>query len=222
MTEQKTQALHAIYERERARLSVLAASDAPQGEYASPVFGEGDPNAPVLLIGEAPGAEETKLSRPFVGKAGKQLDELIRLSSLGRDRLYITNVVKYRPVVRSARSIRNRTPDKAEIIASLPLLKMEIALLSPMVIVTLGNTPLKAIWLLTGQKPVVIGDVHGAPRHIAIEGRGHTLFAMYHPASGIYNRSLVPVMRQDAVSLGEHLVKWIESAQIPSDLCYTE
>ena len=99
----------------------------PQGEYHKPVFGEGKPGATILLIGEAPGAEETKLGHPFVGKAGKQLDALFCRFGVMREDAFITNVVKYRPVVRSEKSTRNRTPLPAEVKAALPLLKTEIA-----------------------------------------------------------------------------------------------
>ena len=70
-------ALHDLYEAERARLLALAAADDPAGEYARPVFGEGPAQPLVLFVGEAPGAEETRLGRPFVGRAGRQLDALL-------------------------------------------------------------------------------------------------------------------------------------------------
>ncbi|MEA4937997.1 MAG: uracil-DNA glycosylase [Christensenella sp.] len=195
--------LQAAYSEERERLLALAQQDDPQGEYRSPVFGEGGIASGALLIGEAPGAEETKLGRPFVGKAGKQLDELIALFGVKREALYISNTVKYRPVVRSLKSVRNRTPLPAEVAQSLPLLRREIELLHPRVILTLGNTPLKAIYQLAGQKPPVIGAVHGAKQPLCIGEKSVLLIPLYHPASGIYNRSLVAVMEQDAVRAGE-------------------
>ena len=81
------------------------------------VFGEGDENAKVMLVGEAPGGEEEKQGRPFVGKAGKNLDEFIELAGLLRSELYITNVVKFRPTGVSKKTGRpiNRTPNKSEI-----------------------------------------------------------------------------------------------------------
>lgn len=195
--------LQAAYSAERERLLTLAQQDDPQGEYRSPVFGEGGVVSGALLIGEAPGAEETKLGRPFVGKAGKQLDELITLFGVKREELYISNTVKYRPVVRSPKSVRNRTPLPAEVARSLPLLRREIELLQPRVILTLGNTPLKAVYQLAGQKPPVIGAVHGAKQPLCIGETSVLLIPLYHPASGIYNRSLVAVMEQDAVRAGE-------------------
>ena len=117
------------YRAERARLASLAASDTPQGDYAHPVFSDGSIDSVILLIGEAPGAEEALQGRPFVGKAGAQLTELMALMHIERTAIYITNVVKYRPVVRSAKSVRNRTPGKREVDAALPLLQQEIVTL---------------------------------------------------------------------------------------------
>jgi len=195
-------ALEEAYTQERVRLFSLASCDNPQGEYHNPVFGEGKPGAAIVLIGEAPGAEETKFGHPFVGKAGKQLDALFCRFGVMREDAFITNVVKYRPVVRSEKSTRNRTPLPAEVKASLPLLETEILHLSPKLILTLGNTPLKAVFALAGQKPPVIGSAHGKPHTIVIEGIPFTLIPLYHPASGIYNRALVEVMEQDAAFVG--------------------
>lgn len=201
---QETQALLLeAYDAERIRLFALADRDELQGEYRSPVFGEGGVHSGILLIGEAPGAEETKLGRPFVGKAGKQLDALIALFGVDRGDVYISNVVKYRPVVRSPKSVRNRTPQPAEVLASLPLLRHEIGLLRPRVVLTLGNTPLKAVCQLANQKPPVIGAVHGTGQALTIGGARSLLIPLYHPASGIYNRALVEVMEQDARKAGE-------------------
>ncbi len=195
-------ALDEAYQNERQRLFALAAADRPQGEYRKPVFGEGMQNAKIMLIGEAPGAEETKLARPFIGKAGKQLDTLFCGFGVMRADVYVTNVVKYRPVVRSDKSVRNRTPSTLEVKASLPLLKREIELIEPKLILTLGNTPLKAAFALSGKKPPVIGDVHGQTLTISIGAFNVMLIPLYHPASGIYNRALVKTMEQDAAAVG--------------------
>ncbi len=199
--------LAALYERERARLLALDTPDAPDGEYARPVFGGGCVSPALLLIGEAPGAEETRLEKPFVGKAGRQLDELLLQMGVSREEIYITNVVKYRPVVRGEKSVRNRTPSPREIDDGLPLLLEEILLTKPACIATLGNTPLSAVQKLARLPRVSIGKLHGKPLAFVISGLSVTLFPLYHPASGIYNRSLVAVMRQDASKLRENLVK---------------
>jgi len=196
-------ALEEAYTQERARLFTLAVKDEPQGEYRKPVFGEGGRESKLLLIGEAPGAEETKLGHPFVGKAGKQLDALFCRFGVMRADAFITNVVKYRPVVRSEKSTRNRTPQPAEVKASLPLLCTEILHIAPRLILTLGNTPLKAVFALSGNKPPVIGSAHGTILPIEIDGVSFSLIPLYHPASGIYNHSLVEVMERDAAFVGE-------------------
>ena len=208
MHEQNTEltagrcAFDEAYQNERARLFVLAAADDPEGEYRKPVFGEGAHDAKILLVGEAPGAEETKLGHPFVGKAGKQLDALFCKFGVMRDDVYITNVVKYRPVVRSEKTVRNRTPKPAEVKAALPLLEKEIELLRPKLILTLGNTPLKAIYAAAGQNAPVIGAAHGKQISLSIGDLAFTLIPLYHPASGIYNRALVETMEQDASDVG--------------------
>ena len=196
-------ALEEAYTLERARLFSLASMDDPQGEYYKPVFGEGSPGAKILLVGEAPGAEETKLGHPFVGKAGKQLDALFCRFGVMRQDAFITNVVKYRPVVRSAKSTRNRTPMPTEVKAALPLLKMELLHLCPRLILTLGNTPLKAVFAMAGERPPAIGSAHGKNHPLVIDGISFSLIPLYHPASGIYNRALVEVMEQDAAFVGE-------------------
>ena len=199
--------LTALYERERARLLTLKAPDAPDGEYARPVFGGGCVSPALLFVGEAPGAEETRQEKPFVGKAGRQLDELLVRMGVSREEIYISNVVKYRPVVRGERSVRNRTPSPKEIDDGLPLLLNEILLLKPAFIATLGNTPLFAIQKPAELPRVSIGELHGKALPAVISGLAVTLFPLYHPASGIYNRSLVAIMEQDASKLRKNLVK---------------
>jgi len=162
------------------------------------VFGEGRCPARVALIGEAPGEQETLQGRPFVGRAGKNLDEFLTLSGIRREDVYITNTVKFRPMKRSAAgNTVNRAPSQEEIRLCLPFLKRELALVDPEVIVTLGNVPLKA---LAGRQ-AVIGERHG--QWLAWEGR--RLYPLYHPASIIYNRALRPAYEADVVRLGEAL-----------------
>ena len=200
MTAAVQNALHALYQQERER---LLQQSSPAGWYDLPVFGKGQAVDPFLvLIGEAPGKEEATSGRPFVGKAGKQLDELLALAEIPRGRVYITNTVKYRPVIVSGKSVRNRTPGKPEIQESLPLLRAELALLSPACIVTLGNVPLNAVLALYGEKPRTIGELHGKAYPLEGEQGAVTLFPLYHPASTIYNRALLPQCKEDIRALG--------------------
>lgn len=196
-----TEELLRLYAAEAERLKAVAAAAKADGEYLRPVFGAGNTSSPVLFIGEAPGANETEKGTPFVGKAGAQLDELLALSGIPRQEIFITNVVKFRPCVRSERSVRNRTPSAREILDSLPLLEAEIKVIAPKLIVTLGNTPLSAILTLAGEPPQTVGDLHGTAMTVCMGNTKTVLYPMYHPASGIYNRSLVEVMRADAINI---------------------
>ena len=166
-----------------------------EGEKKVLVFGEGQPGAAVMLIGEAPGEQETLQGRPFVGKAGRNLDEFLELAGLDRAALYVTNTVKFRPTrLSGAGRVINRPPTQEEIRLFLPWLKREIEWVNPRAIVTLGNVPLRA---LLGRS-AVIGELHGCFQ----EWEGRRLYPMYHPASVIYNPGLKPVYRADVERLG--------------------
>ena len=161
-----------------------------EGEKKVLVFGEGEANAPVMLVGEAPGEQESLLGRPFVGKAGKNLDEFLEGAGMERSALYVTNTVKFRPTkVSAAGRTVNRPPTQEEVKLFVPWLEREIALVDPKCVVTLGNVPLKA---LTDRRQV-IGSLHGQ----FMDLNGRLLFPMYHPASVIYNPSLKEVYRRD-------------------------
>ena len=161
------------------------------------VFGEGDPAADVAMVGEAPGEQEALLGRPFVGKAGKNLDAFLAEADIPRSALYVTNTVKFRPTKTSAagRTV-NRPPTQEEVRLFLPWLERELELVNPRCVITLGNVPLKA---LVGRKRI-IGEEHG--RFLKLES-GRLLYPMYHPASIIYNPSLKEVYSEDVRRFGE-------------------
>ena len=161
------------------------------------VFGEGASAPLLMMIGEAPGGDEEKQGRPFVGKAGKNLSSFLEVIGLKREEIYISNVVKLRPTKVSPKTGKavNRPPSSEEIAFFLPYLVEEIQLISPKIIVTLGNVPLKAV---SGDKSITIGDVHGKP--YPLEGN-QVLFPLYHPAAIIYNRALSEVYQQDLLTL---------------------
>lgn len=163
--------------------------------YNPVVPGEGEKGADIFMIGEAPGKWEIEKGRPFVGQAGKNLDEFLEYLELERKDIYITNAVKFRPVKKNPDTGRlsNRAPTTKEIDLFRPLLMDEIDLIDPSVIVTLGNTPLLS---LTGEN-IRIGDVHGKPE----EYKGRTLYPLYHPASVIYRRELREVYLEDLARL---------------------
>lgn len=170
------------------------------GEDKPLVLGEGKADSPVLmLIGEAPGETEVLKRRPFVGKAGKNLDEFLLLAHLNREDIFVSNVVKIRPTeIGPTGRTRNRAPNKEELSLFAPWLLKEIAAIRPQALATLGNVPLKA---LTDSKQTV-GDCHG--QWLASRA-GVPLFALYHPASVIYRRALAPVYEQDVLTLAEAL-----------------
>ena len=167
------------------------------------VFGEGPLHPKLMLIGEAPGEQETLMGRPFVGKAGKNLDHFLELAGMRREEIYISNAVKIRPTKtgRTGR-ISNRPPTKEEIALFRPWLLREIDLVAPQMIATLGNVPLFAV---TGDKRLTIGEAHG--RVLEAGETGRRLFALYHPASLIYNRALEPVYEQDVRALAAWIAR---------------
>ena len=102
------------------------------------VFGDGNISAKIMIIGEGPGAQEDKEGKPFVGRAGKLLDKMLESIHLNRTKVYISNVVNYRPPA-------NRRPTEAEIARYLPYLKNHIEIMNPKILILLGSTALNAI-----------------------------------------------------------------------------
>lgn len=160
------------------------------------VFGDGRADKPdLVLVGEAPGEQESLQGRPFVGAAGKILDHFLTVLGLERQNIYITNVVKQRPCRRSATGrVVNRPPSPEEIALFRPWLLEELQLIAPSMVVTLGNVPLQTLFHPMAR----IGDKHGECMTASGE---HRLFALYHPAATIYNRSLVDVYEADLLKL---------------------
>jgi uracil-DNA glycosylase len=147
------------------------------------VPGEGSPDAEVMFVGEAPGANEDRLGRPFVGRAGMLLEELLAAAGLAREDVWITNVVKARPP-------KNRDPKAGEVAHCMPWLELEVELIRPRVIVPLGRHALKHF-----APAAKIAEVHGR----LVDGR---LFPLYHPAAAMYNQSLRATLFDDARALG--------------------
>ncbi|ALM09607.1 MAG TPA: uracil-DNA glycosylase [Candidatus Peribacter riflensis] len=159
----------------------------PLHETANPVLGEGNPQAEVMFIGEAPGEQEDKLGRPFVGPAGKFLDELLMSIGLKRADVYISNVVKYRPPA-------NRDPTDDEKAQCMPWLKMEMALIKPKVIVPLGRHALGHFF-----QKLSITAAHGKPQKLTDDV---TVFPIYHPAAALHNGNLREALFEDFRALG--------------------
>ncbi len=153
------------------------------------VPGDGNPDADVVFVGEAPGANEDRQGRPFVGSAGRILDELLADAGLVREDVFITNVVKARPP-------KNRDPKRDEIEHHLPWLIRQLDVIAPRFVVPLGRHALAHF-----APDAKIGDAHGT----VIETEQRAVFPMYHPAAAIYNRSLRETLSDDARTLAEAL-----------------
>jgi uracil-DNA glycosylase family 4 len=150
------------------------------------VFGVGNPEAELMFVGEAPGFHEDKQGYPFVGSAGKLLDQLLGRIGLTRSDVYIANVLKCRPP-------GNRDPQPDEIEACESHLFRQIELIEPKLIATLGNFATK---LLSG-KPLGITRVHGRPQDAVLGGRPVTLYPIYHPAAALYTPAMLKTLEED-------------------------
>jgi len=149
------------------------------------VPGAGDPNTSIMFIGEGPGFHENEQGLPFVGAAGRFLDELLEQAGLTREKVFITNVVKCRPP-------GNRDPQNEELEACKHYLDRQIAAINPDVIVTLGRISMS--YFVSNGK---ISSIHG--RHYWSNGR--MVVPMYHPAAALHQPSLRSVVKQDFANL---------------------
>ncbi|HEY4161358.1 MAG TPA: uracil-DNA glycosylase [Candidatus Saccharimonadales bacterium] len=145
------------------------------------VFGDGNAEAAIVFIGEAPGKNEDEQGKPFVGAAGKFLSEMLEMVGLKRQDVYITNIVKYRPP-------NNRDPEPAEKEAWLPYLQEQLDIIQPKLIVTLGRHSMDV--LLPGLK---ISQVHGQPKRY----KDHVYLPLFHPAAALYNGGMRQTLIDD-------------------------
>lgn len=160
------------------------------------VPGEGPVDADILFIGEGPGFHENEQGRPFVGAAGKLLDELLSKIGMNRNDVFITNIVKCRPP-------GNRDPETEEIEACDSYLERQIQAINPKVIVTLGRYSMARFL-----PNVKISVIHGQGMKV----RGRLIVPMYHPAAGLHQRSLMSAIEEDFLRLPELID---QAAQIP-------
>jgi uracil-DNA glycosylase len=156
------------------------------------VFGSGDHDADLMFVGEAPGFHEDKQGIPFVGAAGKLLDQLLADIGLARADVYVCNVIKCRPP-------GNRDPLPEEIEACESHLWRQIELIQPRVVATLGNFATK---LLSG-RPTGITRVHGQEQETTLGGRRVLLYPIYHPAAALYTPRMLDVLKSDFARLPE-------------------
>jgi uracil-DNA glycosylase family 4 len=150
------------------------------------VFGVGNSDADLMFVGEAPGFHEDRQGVPFVGQAGKLLDNLLAGIGLERSEVYIANVLKCRPP-------GNRDPQPDEIESCEPHLFRQIELIQPRVVATLGNFATK---LLSG-KPTGITRVHGQEQEVTLGGNRVLLYPLYHPAAALYTPAMLKVLQED-------------------------
>ncbi len=145
------------------------------------VFADGSAEAEIVFIGEAPGKNEDEQGKPFVGAAGKFLNEMLEMIGLKRADIYITNIVKYRPP-------NNRDPEPAEKEAWLPYLQQQLDIIQPKLIVTLGRHSMDV--LLPGLK---ISQVHGQPKRY----HDRVYLPLFHPAAALYNGGMRQTLIDD-------------------------
>jgi len=166
------------------------------------VMGDGNVNADIVFIGEAPGKNEDEQGLPFIGAAGKFLNEMLAQVNLARADVYITNIVKYRPP-------ENRDPTPEEKAAFWPYLLKQLQIIDPKVVITLGRHSME--YFLPDAK---IGEVHGQPKRIHFRDlkQGHdnhhidedwtvVLIPLYHPAAALYNGKMRQALVDDFVSV---------------------
>lgn len=156
------------------------------------VMGGGDPDADIVFIGEAPGKKEDESGQPFVGAAGRFLDEMLAAAGMDRSEVYITNIVKYRPP-------NNRDPRPEEKAAFLPYLLRQLEIIDPKAVITLGRHSME--YFLPEAK---ISEVHGRAvrKKIAYHGKAEhewLIVPLYHPAAALYNGGMRQTLIDDFV-----------------------
>lgn len=195
MTDERLAALEEI------RNEITHLSTSPLYEYRTtnnyfPVIGEGDPHAKIMFIGEAPGENEAKKGRPFIGQSGRLLDELLKSIGLARESVYITNIVKDRPP-------DNRDPRKDEIRLYSPFLERQIQIIQPQVFATLGRFSMEFILTLfdSPQKKEKITALHGQVLEVTTPYGNAHVCPLFHPAVALYTASQKTVLIEDFQAL---------------------
>lgn len=159
------------------------------------VFGDGNPDADVVFIGEAPGKNEDLTGKPFVGAAGKFLNEMLASIGLQREDIYITNIVKYRPP-------NNRDPLPEEKKAFLPYLQSQLEVIAPKVVVTLGRHSTNCFL-----PDLQISKSHGEPKRVKLQLKQSddvlevVILPLYHPAAALYNGGMRQTLLDDFAAI---------------------
>ena len=171
-----------LYNCQRCKLAKLGRTQV--------VFGTGNPNASIMFVGEAPGFNEDQQGEPFVGAAGKLLNQLLESAGLSRSQVYIANVIKCRPP-------NNRDPEQDEVDTCKPFLLQQIELIKPKLVCTLGNWATQTIL----EKKVGITKVKGQ----AIRLERFVVFPMLHPAAALHQGNLLETLKEDFKKLKAYL-----------------
>ncbi len=181
----------------KIRDEILVLKDSALYEYRKqngflPVIGEGSHFAKIMFVGEAPGANEAKTGRPFVGAAGKFLNEMLEGVGIKREDVYITNIVKDRPP-------ENRDPFPEEIFLYGPFLNRQIEIIEPKVIATLGRFSMDYVMKNFGLDFEIeqISKAHGKNYDANVSYGKVKIIPFYHPAAALYNGSMREVLKQD-------------------------
>lgn len=167
------------------------------------VFGDGNPNAEIVFIGEAPGKNEDIQGKPFIGAAGKFLNEMLAGIGLQREDVYITNIVKYRPP-------HNRDPLPEEKKAFLPFLQAQLEVIRPKIVVTLGRHSMNCFL-----PDLQISKIHGQPKRIKISMKQSddtltiVILPLFHPAAALYNGGLRETLIDDFAGI-PNIIKQIK------------
>lgn len=157
-------------------------SECRRNKSGLPVPGEGNPDARIMLVGEAPGPEESKTGRPFVGRSGKFLDRMLGLIGIERGDVFITSPVKYYP--------GRRAPTKEEVEHGSIHLKKQVEVISPEIVVLLGNVAVKAAF---PEEKISLKKMHGKK----IESRGRIYFVTFHPSAAMRFPEIRKFMEED-------------------------
>lgn len=159
------------------------------------VMGAGNPNADIVFIGEAPGKNEDMQGMPFVGAAGKFLNEMLSAAGMEREDVYITNIVKYRPP-------NNRDPEPEEKKEFWPYLLRQLEIIDPKVVITLGRH--SGGYFIPDLR---ISNDHGRPRKVENHGHEFIVIPLYHPAAALYNGGMRQTLIDDFLKAAEYAQK---------------
>ena len=166
----------------------------------TPVPGEGSPEADIMFVGEAPGAQEDREGRPFVGASGKFLGEMLESIGLEREQVFITNIVKFRPP-------DNRDPSQEEIKACLPYLLEQIQVIAPVLVVFLGRHSMNVFF-----PELKISQAHGRALKRTVKVgdvvlQNQVFLPLYHPAAALYNGGMRATLQEDFAKIPDIITK---------------